>query len=232
MNVAELLELRPTFHTDAEGRPISLQLSRAMLEFIEAHARADGCTLETGAGYSTVAFAITGVTHTAIQPDARQVRAIREFCEDHGINLDRVSFEVGPSDRILPSLRCPPLDLALIDGLHGFPAPLIDWAYIAPLLRVGGLLIVDDTDIWTGGVLRDFLVAEPDWQLETELVPRAAVFRKTGAGAGMKDWPSQPYVVAATRRLVRSHRFWKAWSMMRSGNARALLAGMRRTFSR
>jgi predicted O-methyltransferase YrrM len=232
LNITELLHLRPTFHSDERGKPISLQLSRRMLEFVEANTPTGGHTLETGAGYSTVVFAIVGANHIAIQPDERQVRAIRSFCEEHHVNLDQVSFEVGPSERVLPSLHCAPLDLALIDGLHGFPAPLIDWAYIAPLLRVGGYLIVDDTDIWTGRLLRDFLIAEPDWQLETELPPRAAVFQKTDSRAGMKDWPSQPYVMAATKCLVRSHRLRKARKLLFSGNIRDLVTGVRRTLGR
>jgi hypothetical protein len=46
---------------------------------------------------------------------------------------------------------------------HSFPQVFIEWFYTASALKVGGHLLVDDVHVWTGHVLRDFLLDEPEW---------------------------------------------------------------------
>src|SRR6185503_1666742 len=97
-------------------------------------------------------------------------------------SLEHVTFELGPSDKLLPTMALGDLDLVLIDGGHGFPVPFIDWYYTAFALKAGGIVIVDDTQIWTGAVLRDFLMADPDWKLLHLWGGRAAAFTKLTDG--------------------------------------------------
>jgi predicted O-methyltransferase YrrM len=102
---------------------------------------------------------------------------------------------VGFSEQVLPSLsNAGLLDLVLIDGGHGFPIPFVDWLYCAPRVRIGGIVIVDDTQLWTGEVLSDIIRADPDWELDTEFV-RGVAFRKI-AEFRNKEWNEQPYVLA------------------------------------
>ena len=75
--------------------------------------------------------------------------------------------------------------------------PFADWLYCAPRLAVGGVLVVDDTHLWTGAVLRDFLAEDPDWRLEA-LFPHGAAFRKIKAFRN-KEWNEQPYVLKRSR---------------------------------
>lgn len=200
-----------------------------MLELIERVTQPGARTLETGAGYSTVVFAARGAAHTAVQPDQLQVDEILRFMREHGVSDERLDFVVAGSERALPRMDAPlSLDVALIDGLHGFPAPLIDWTYIAPMLKVGGTLIVDDTDIWTGRVLRDFLLAEADWQLLEELTPRASAFTKTDESAGMKEWFDQPYVTTLTRGMRRRFVVLRAAQLAAKGDIRGISTRIRR----
>ena len=105
-------------------------------------------TLETGAGYSTIVFAQLGAQHTAITPAADEVQRITAYCTEQGIATERTTFKIGYSQDVLPGLEITDLDLALIDGGDGFPIPAIDFFYLAPRLRVGGYLLIDDVDIW------------------------------------------------------------------------------------
>jgi hypothetical protein len=90
----------------------------------------------------------------------------------------------------------------LIDGAHGFPIPFLDWYYTADRLNVGGLLAIDDTEIWTGHVLKMFLMAEPEWKLEADYGPRSVIFRKLQhGGLGRNKW-DQPYVVEQTLNFM------------------------------
>src|SRR5262249_457194 len=103
------------------------------------------------------------------------------------------------SENALPQLRPTGLDLVLIDGCHGFPAPFIDWYYAGSGLKANGILIIDDTQLWTGDVLRKFLIAEPDWQHDCDVLSRTAVFRKLNASELLKEWPLQPYTLRHSR---------------------------------
>ena len=102
-------------------------------------------TLETGAGVSTVLFALKGTQHTCIVPDQTQVQGIKEICNQNQISTDKIDFRIDGSENVLPQLRPAGLDLVLIDGCHGFPAPFIDWHYAGSGLKANGILIVDDT---------------------------------------------------------------------------------------
>jgi Methyltransferase domain len=150
-------------------------------------------TLETGAGLSSIVFAMRGCHHTAVAPDAAQAERIKAWCQEHRVSTDRLRFVLEPSETALPAMEPEPLDVVLIDGAHGFPAPFIDWRYAGRRLRVGGTLIIDDTQLWTGAVLRDFLAAEPQWDLVAGSRFEFAVARRASEGS-IGEWAEQPYV--------------------------------------
>ncbi len=111
-----------------------------MLLFIDEHVTAESRTLETGAGVTTVLFAMKGCRHTCIVPFPDEVERIKAFCTEQGISHDRVTFVTERSEFALPHLRPEPLDLVLIDGAHGFPTPLIE--LIGTLRRIACALAV------------------------------------------------------------------------------------------
>lgn len=198
MNLEDLLKNPPALH-GTDDSPTSYKLSDEALSFIDRSVNSGSKTLETGAGVSTVLFAIKGAEHTCIQPDGDQVKRIKWFCGQNGIPADRIDFRIDGSEKVLPHLKLSGLDLVLIDGCHGFPAPFIDWYYAASALKPGGILIIDDTHLWTGNILREFLLSEPGWRHEGDFLSRTAVFRRLGEGELLKEWPYQPYTVAHSR---------------------------------
>jgi predicted O-methyltransferase YrrM len=194
MNVQNLLQNPPKLHTDEFGQPISWGLSDDVLYFLDKHVSNTFRTLETGAGLSTILFGLIGSQHTCIVPSKDQVDRIKDYCAQHNIPIQNISFEIDTSENVLPRLEINDLDLVLIDGRHGFPTPFLDWYYASPKLKVGGTLIVDDTQIWTGRVLKEFLLLEPEWRLEEEFSNKTAVFKKLKEGSHSKEWNNQPYV--------------------------------------
>lgn len=209
MDLAELLANPPTTHIDPEGRPVAWQVAPRMLMWIDEHVDGGCQTLETGAGLSTALFAAKGCDHTCVVPWAEEAEMLQAWAAGAHVSMERVSFHFGPSDEVLPTLEPGPLDLMLIDGGHGFPAPFIDWWYGGRRLRKGGLLVIDDTQLWTGRVLSRFLREQPGWELMERLPMRAAAFRRTGEEPpGLQEWNGQPFVarrsyVGGTRGLVR-----------------------------
>ena len=197
MDLSELLQAQPKMHTRG-GQAYSWQLSDDLLRFINVHVQAGAKTLEIGAGVSTILFTMKGASHLCVVPARDEAARIQEFCREHGIPLDTLTFEIDRSDRCLPRLDLAGLDFVLIDGAHGFPIPFLDWYYTADRLKVGGFLAIDDTHIWTGYVLKMFLLAEPEWTLEADYEPRSVVFRKVKEGGlGRSEW-RQPYIVEQT----------------------------------
>jgi len=125
---------------------------------VETHAKN---TLEVGLAFGTSALVFaeyhqraknTGVCHTAIDPN--QFGSGDGHWEGIGVqNLKRVGFIRGRNWRLvekssvdaLPDLaRKLKVDVALIDGYHLFDYTLLDVFYCLKMLRVGGVLIVDD----------------------------------------------------------------------------------------
>jgi predicted O-methyltransferase YrrM len=188
-----LLASPPKLHGPEGATTDGWRLDNASLRFLASHVATGARTIETGAGVSTIVFALKRARHTCVVPDRRVVRRIRRYCTSAGVSLNTVTFLIGRSEFVLPRLRRSMYEFALIDGRHGFPAPFIDWFYLADRLREGGIVLVDDTWIWTGDVLARFLEASPGWRRCTSL-PVSVAFRKEGNEAQHAEWVDQPFV--------------------------------------
>jgi len=202
-----LLANPPGTHLSRQtGEPLPWQIAPRVLEIVDASVGPESRTLETGAGVSTVLFALKHAAHICVPPDPVQIDRIQAYCGRRDIGLDRLRFEVGRSEDVLPRVPLPRLDLVLIDGRHGFPTPFIDWYYTSNALRVGGFLVIDDIQLWTGNLLKQFLDAEPEWRLEKDFFPRASVFRKLAEGSHSKSWTEQPLLLRRTAAIRRGDR--------------------------
>src|SRR4051812_28382756 len=159
---------------DHLGQPAYWAVAEDVARLLDEVLSQGSRTLETGAGLSTIIFAIKGAYHTCVVPDSGLVDRIVEYCSAVGISTSGINFEIGRSEEVLPRLRAHDLDVVLIDGAHAFPIPFIDWFYSARLgLRTGGTLVIDDTQLWMGHLLADFLRCEPGWRQMNNLVKSA-----------------------------------------------------------
>jgi Methyltransferase domain len=191
----------------AEGS-VQWDASDAVLDWFKANLKPGMRTIETGAGKSTLAFMAAGCQHDCVTPSDSEVLAIKAEATRRGLEQDAANFHVDYSQNVLPHLEGhEDIDVAFIDGGHGFPIPAVDWIYIAPRLKVGGKLLIDDIDLWTGAMLVDVLAKEPGWQVEKILRGRTAIITKT-APFQAREWCDQPTVVAKsylrqfTRKIV------------------------------
>jgi predicted O-methyltransferase YrrM len=166
-------------------------LSWAALEWLEQEVTPGMATLETGAGSSTIIFAAGGAEHEAVTPDAGEEERIRSECFRRGIDSRHVRFLLGPSHEALPGWAARPLDLVLIDGAHGFPYPILDWWYLAPHLRVGGRMLLDDAYMPPVATLLDSLAVQSAWEIVDRLGYRTVVVRKVGEALPSFDWTGE-----------------------------------------
>jgi Methyltransferase domain len=190
------------------------------LEWLEGHLRDGMATIETGSGASTIVFAASGADHVAVTPDRDEEARVRAACRELGVSSDRVSFEVGYSHDALPRLSERTLDLALLDGAHGFPYPILDWWYLAPWLKVGGHMLLDDAYMPPVAVVLDYARSSKAWEVEHAISYRTVVLRKLANDLPPFDWegerlgghmtfrylPPRDRVVASARHRVFSTR--------------------------
>ncbi len=217
--LALLLNESPSFHgmklrEDTVGTK-NWMIRPEVLEWMCHHIKPGSQTLETGCGYTSVLLSALSSRHTVISPLVREHELIKQWCASHDVATDHVNFMASKSQDVLPGLEVENLDMALIDGDHAFPAPFLDWYYLADKVAVGGLVIVDDTQIRTGEILRDFLKAETDrWQMVEE-IGKTSIFRRIteAAVAYGVGWIDQPWchverplirrVLSRVRRMVQ-----------------------------
>jgi hypothetical protein len=199
MNLKQILQNPPDAHKNSNGQYYSMGIPEKVLSFVSDHIDQTSNTLETGCGLSTVIFALAQSHHACITPARHEIERVKDYCRQNGIAAQKVKFYCDVSENVLPTLECEPLDLVLIDGRHGFPAPFIDFYYAGGKLKVNGLLVIDDTWLWTGDVLKQHLLLEPEWKLEADFSPRTCVFRKLAEGSQSKEWTEQEFVVRNSR---------------------------------
>lgn len=187
------------------------------LEWLEREVRPGMATLETGAGASTIVFAASGAVHEAVTADPAEETRIRAYCEDLGIPSGTVTFCAGPSHEVLPQLPERQLDLVLLDGAHGFPYPVLDWWYVAPRVRIGGVILLDDAYMPPVRALLDGLAGDPAWEREGSVGYRTAILRKRADSLPPFDWNGRRiggrmsfgYLPAAERPVASArHRFF------------------------
>ena len=220
MDLNDILEDPPRIHLGGET---TWRLDDRVLTFLASILQPDWTTLETGAGLSTILFAVKRTSHTCVVPDQDQVDRLRDYCSTRQISLDDVNFLLDRSEQVLPTLDLKPLDLVLIDGRHAFPTPFIDWFYTAPSLKLGGRMLVDDIHLWTGSILSQFLRSDDDWKLEEDFAGRAASFVKIQSGGELKWWGQQPFVLNQSQSTIRAHKMKLAWQLLRHGEIRKFL---------
>jgi Methyltransferase domain len=215
-----LISEEPHFHAWPDGRPANWSVAPDVLRFIRANLKPSMRTLETGAGQTTVAFAIAGTHHVCITPDRTQAERIRSYYSEHGIN-DTVTFIHDSSDIALASgLGIPDvLDFVLIDGAHRFPFPILDWHFTEGKIPVGGILAVDDYPMPSVRILHDFLLGEDEWEL-IQSFQATSFFRRRRETVNEWDWADQkinkPHLVKYLKQSSANSRHHRVARSLRA----------------
>ncbi len=203
--IDQIISERPKFH-GSDG-DVSWGINTNILNWLGANIHPGMSTLETGAGYSTVIFALCGSSHTAISPAPQEHKRIVEWCQQHDIATEGITFIDGCSELVLPGLKADPLDIVLIDGRHAFPSPFIDWYYTASRLKVGGRVIIDDVHLRACKTLNEFLHAEKGRWKRQEQFTTSAIYEKISEDIHARNWSYQPW-------CAKKHYSLKAKSIM------------------
>ena len=152
-------------------------------------------TIETGAGRTTLLFSHLSPDHRVFAVDhGNSIGAVRSspFLESRA-----VTFVEGPTQRTMPVYSYPEqIQVALIDGPHGYPFPDLEYYYLYPRLATGGVLMVDDIRIPTIRRMFEVIEADPMFDLLEVVDGNLAFFRRTAApmiDPEADDWWLQGY---------------------------------------
>lgn len=185
---------RPTLQRGSRDYGISKEFGLYLSGVVSPGLR----TLETGAGISTLIFALGGAYHVAVAPWQEEMDAIRNHARKLGIDMSSVELIAQPSENYLPIMTPTNLDIVFIDGSHAFPWPILDWYYTAQNIKQGGLLMLDDVHLRPVGVLSEFLRADtPRWKF----LARAGdtdIFEKTATSVPGISWVEQPWAAPSS----------------------------------
>jgi hypothetical protein len=231
-----LVAKKPGIHAWPPGQLSFFALADDVLDYLATNSSEDTRTLETGLGASTIVFAARRSRHFCITPAADEIARMTAFCVENGVPTEQIHFVADYSELALPRLSLPELDLALIDGRHGFPAPMLDWFYTAKHLKIGGRLIVDDVHLWPVQLLVEYLSSSDAWRIE-RVFSRTVAYIRLRSGDERAEWIHQANVETKTtrlqERLERNRQFNRARELARSGRVDLLLAkAIRRVFRR
>ncbi len=158
-------------------------VTRNVLSAIVRHASPLGPlqhSVETGSGRTTLLLSHLSADHTVFAVDAggsmSQVKTSALF------NAPTTTFVEGPTQRTLPAHTfAHSLQLALIDGPHGYPFPDLEYFYLYPRIATGGLLLIDDLLIPTIQRMFEIIKAEAMFELLEVVDDNTAFLRRTTA---------------------------------------------------
>ena len=224
----ELRSAPPGLHGQSEFWGLAWEA----LAFIERTVRPGMATLETGAGASTIVFTARGAEHEAVTPSQAEADRILAECERRGISTGKLAFRIGSSADVLRGWEPRELDLVLVDGAHAFPYPTLDWWFLAPHLKVGGLMLLDDAYMPPVAAVVDHVRHSSAWRLEQPVSFRTAVARKLADETIDGEWkghrmnfsylpPGQRAVAAVRQRVFSTRAGLAALDLVRSVGGRS-----------
>lgn len=199
VSLDDIIKNYPSFHRKQDGTPWFLGVSGATLKAFASLVENGMRTVETGAGFSSLAFIVKGAHHTAICPDDYLEKNIRDWCDSWRIDHSRFTYICAKSQDVVATIDGE-FDFAFVDGEHAFPMPMIDFYYLARRLRVGGHIGIDDTNIWTGDVIAKHLMLDSDWSFVSEHDDKTSIFRLKAPFRDKGMW-HQPYALVNSKRL-------------------------------
>lgn len=140
-------------------------------------------SMETGCGKTTILFSRLSARHLVFAFDDTSVEngSVEYFRACPDFDAARTTLVPGSTQRTLPSFEfTAPLDLACLDGPHGYPFPELEYYCVYPHLRPGAWLIVDDIHIPTIHRMYEFLKEDEMFAL-VSVVRTTAVFQRSAA---------------------------------------------------
>lgn len=179
-NIAELIDKLETLPADWHGAGT---VDTTGLRAIAKHAETIGPishSVETGSGKTTLLFSHLSADHRVFAVDMGN--SIRQVRESPLFKNENVTYVEGPTQVTLPGYPLPSkVQIALIDGPHGYPFPDLEYFYFYQIIETGGLLLVDDIPIPSINRMFEIIKADDMFELVDIVNDNMAFFKRTSA---------------------------------------------------
>lgn len=150
---------------------------------------------ETGSGKTTLLFSHLSANHIVFAID--EGNSINQVRNSPLFRAQNVTFIEGLTQETLPAYHFQQeLQLALIDGPHGYPFPDLEYFYFYPQIEPGGLLLVDDIKIPTIRRMFEIIKADDMFRLLEVVDDNTAFFQRTESPCAIltgEGWCYQGY---------------------------------------
>lgn len=162
--------------------------------------------LETGSGNSTITFLYLQLDRlVSIAPAADLRDRILAYCAEREIDASPLDFRVARSEVELPALAfpggddAPPrFDVTLIDGGHGWPTVFVDFCYCNYMMGAGGLLLLDDLQLYSVAELSRLLEQQPGFRFREQL-GKLQVWEKEDDQPFLPVHAREPYIMEMSK---------------------------------
>ena len=189
------------------------------LRAIATHADAVGPihhSVETGSGKTTLLFSHLSTDHQVFSVD--DGKSISQVRDSPLFRSENVTYIEGPTQVTLPRHKFPDkVQIALIDGPHGYPFPDLEYYYFYPLVETGGLLLVDDIPIPSIARMFEVIKADDMFELLDVVGGNLAVFKRTSApllDPHSDSWWLQGYNRAHFEKVLKGTAHLSAFESM------------------
>jgi predicted O-methyltransferase YrrM len=198
MKFEDYLKNIPPLHTWDGGKTWvaggfgALQLA-TLFELVAYVGGHDARILETGAGNSTISFLYARPRQlVSIAPDADLFQRIIHFCEANGVDYSALMHIINRSEWSLPEIaqKKQQFDLVLIDGNHGWPTVFVDFCYAYAILRRGGILVIDDLQVYSVKELARLMAADESRFSRVRDMGKTVAFSKNMDEEFLPEWTS------------------------------------------
>jgi predicted O-methyltransferase YrrM len=157
---------------------------------------------ETGTGLSTLVFLSLDVgSVVSISPDPELHDRTRRVAEARGIDHEPARFINDRSETALPLLALvegAEIEVGFIDGNHGWPTVFVDFCYLNRMLRPGGLMFIDDVQLYSVAQLVCLLRQQQPHYEYVGMDSKMATFRKALDKPYLPDWRYEPFITSNT----------------------------------
>jgi hypothetical protein len=137
-------------------------------------------SVETGSGKTTLLFSHLSADHRVFA--INEGESISQVRHSPLFRAESTTYIEGPTQATLQQYAfSDKVQIALIDGPHGYPFPDLEYFYLYPNIETGGLLIIDDILIPSIGRMFEVIKADDMFELVDVVSSNTALFKRTDA---------------------------------------------------
>jgi hypothetical protein len=98
-------------------------------------------------------------------------------------------------------------DVALLDGGHGWPTVFVDFCYANMILKKGGLLLIDDIQLYSVKELVRLLHEQPEYECVSK-IQKIWIWKKTVDAEFLPNEALEPYLMRMAEKEKADGNEW------------------------